>query len=282
MRSYGAMTQSFNRPALLTNLRSGSSDEAIVERLTQLCGDHGAPVAASFTLPGGEIPSAATLAEAGADLLIVLSGDGTVNAAAAALESWDGALLPLPGGTLNLFHKRLHGDRPPEEILTDALEGRARRVHPPTILSDAGRAYIGVIAGPTTAWAEVREQFRVLSLMGLAETIPGAIDATLHGDGVSIRGSDERFQAINLTPEEDRILAEGLITDSAGSILRHGIAWLAGDFREGPSVDLSERRSVVIESRGQIGLLLDGEPAELPSGSVYRLEASPLAFLATL
>ena len=275
------MTDRFTHPALLYNLRSGSSDGAIVERLTELCAQHGAPIAATFALPDGDIPTPAALAAAGADLLIVLSGDGTVNAAAAALESWDGALLPLPGGTLNLFHKRLHGDRSPEEILQDALAGRARRVHPPTIGCDAGRAYIGVIAGPTTAWAEVREQFRQLSLAGLAETIPGAIDATLYGDGVSIRGSDESFQAINLTPEDDRILAEGLITDSAGSILRHGIAWLAGDFREGPSVDLSEQRSVVIEGKGRIGLLLDGEPAELPSGATYRLEASPLAFLAT-
>jgi diacylglycerol kinase family enzyme len=190
-------------------------------------------------------------------------------------------MLPLPGGTLNLFHKTLHGDRGPEDILHDALAGKARRVHPPTILCDAGRAYIGVIAGPTTAWAEVREQFRSLSLSGLAETIPDAIDATLHGDGVRIRGSDKSFQAINLTPKPDRILAEGLITDSAGSILSHGIAWLGGDFREGPSVDLSERRAVVIESKGSIGLLLDGEPAELPSGATYRLESSPLTFLAT-
>jgi hypothetical protein len=166
--------------------------------------------------------------------------------------------------------------------LQDALDGKARSVHPPTILCDAGRAYIGVIAGPTTAWAEVREQLRSLSLTGLAETIPDAIDATLHGDGVSIRGSDQMFQAINLTPRSDGIHAEGIVTDSAGAILRHGIAWLGGDFREGPSVDLSERRSVVIDGSGTIGLLLDGEPAELPSGATYRLEPSPLAFLATV
>lgn len=275
------MTDRFTRPALLYNLRSGSSDDAVVERLTGLCAEHGAPVAATFTLPDGDIPDSAALVAAEADVLIVLSGDGTVNAAAASLETWDGAMLPLPGGTLNLFHKRLHGDRQPEEILRDALEGRARRVHPPTIRSDAGRAFIGVIAGPTTAWAEVREQFRSLSISGLAETIPDAIDATIYGDGVRIRGSDQSFQAINLTPQHDHILAEGLITDNAGSILRHGIAWLAGDFREGPSVDLSGQRTVVIEGIGQIGLLLDGEPAELPSGAAYRLEASPLAFLAT-
>lgn len=275
------MTERFFQPALLYNLRSGSSDDAVVGQLIQLCADHGAPIVATFALPDGDIPTPAVLAAAGADLLIVLSGDGTVNAAAATLEGWDGALLPLPGGTLNLFHKRLHGDRAPEDILQDALAGRVRRVDPPTIRCDAGRAYIGVIAGPTTAWAEVREQFRSLSLSGLAETIPGAIDATLYGDGVRVRGSEESFQAINLTPEDDRILAEGLITDSAGSILRHGIAWLAGDFREGPSVDLSERRAVVIDGEGKIGLLLDGEPAELPSGATYRLEPSPLAFLAT-
>ncbi|MBJ7500810.1 MAG: sphingosine kinase [Sphingopyxis sp.] len=275
------MASSFTRPALVCNLRSGSSDEALVGRLTEICDAAGAPLVQATILPDDDLPSAATLKDNDTDLLLVLSGDGTLNAAASKLETWDGAMLPLPGGTLNLFHKTLHGERGPEEILRDALAGKARSVHPPTILCDAGRAYIGVIAGPTTAWAEVREQFRSLSLSGLAETIPDAIDATLHGDGVRIRGSDQMFQAINLTPKSDRILAEGLITDSAGSILRHGIAWLGGDFREGPSVDLSERRAVVIEGSGTIGLLLDGEPAELPPGRTYRLEASPLAFLAT-
>lgn len=275
------MTSNFSRPALVCNLRSGSSDEVLVSRLTETCRAAGAPLVRAVTLPDDDLPSAATLESDGVDVLLILSGDGTLNAAAGKLETWGGAVLPLPGGTLNLFHKTLHGDRGSEEILHDALAGKVRAVHPPTILCDAGRAYIGVIAGPTTAWAEVREQFRSLSLSGLAETIPDAIDATLHGDGVRIRGSDQSFQAINLTPKADRILAEGLITDNAGSILRHGIAWFGGDFREGPSVDLSERRAVVIESKGSIGLLLDGEPAELPSGATYRLEHSPLAFLAT-
>ena len=275
------MTSRFTRPALVCNLRSGSSDEALVGRLTGICRDAGTPIVRTVILPDDDLPDAAALEGEGIDLLLVLSGDGTVNAAAGKLETWDGAMLPLPGGTLNLFHKTLHGDHGPEDILHDALGGQARTVHPPTILCDAGRAYIGVIAGPTTAWAEVREQFRSLSLSGLAETIPDAIDATLYGDGVRIRGSDQSFQAINLTPQADRILAEGLITDSAGAILRHGIAWLGGDFRDGPSVDLSERRAVVIEGSGAIGLLLDGEPAELPSGAIYRLERSPLAFLAT-
>jgi len=276
------MTSNFTRPALVCNLRSGSSDEALVGRLTEICDAAGAPLVRAFILPDDDLPTVAMLVNDGIDVLMVLSGDGTLNAAAAKLETWEGAILPLPGGTLNLFHKTLHGDAEPEDILHAALAGKARAAHPPTILSDAGRAYIGVIAGPTTAWAEVREQFRSLSLSGLAETIPSAIDATLHGDGVRIRGSDQSFQAINLTPKPDRILAEGLITDSAGSILRHGIAWLGGDFREGPSVDLSERRSVIIESTGAVGLLLDGEPADLPSGATYRLEASPLAFLTTL
>jgi diacylglycerol kinase family enzyme len=275
------MTSPFTRPALVCNLRSGSSDEALVGRLTDMCQAADAQLVRAFILPDDDLPTAAMLDADGVDVLLVLSGDGTLNAAAAKLETWQGAILPLPGGTLNLFHKTLHGDAGPEDILHAALAGKARAVHPPTILSDAGRAYIGVIAGPTTAWAEVREQFRLLSLSGLAESIPGAIDATLHGDGVRIRGSDQSFQAINLTPKADRILAEGLITDSAGSILRHGIAWLGGDFREGPSVDLSERRSVIIESTGAVGLLLDGEPAELPSGATYRLEPSQLAFLAT-
>src|SRR3546814_9999791 len=70
------------------------------------------------------------------------------------------AILPLPGGTLNLLSKALHGDRPAEDILADALAGRGRRLHPPIVRCDAGDAYITIVAGPATRWAEVRETLR--------------------------------------------------------------------------------------------------------------------------
>lgn len=76
------MTNAFSRPALVCNLRSGSSDEALVGRLSEICDAAGTPLVRTVTLPDAELPTVAILDDANVDLLLVLSGDGTLNAAA--------------------------------------------------------------------------------------------------------------------------------------------------------------------------------------------------------
>ena len=116
------MTSPFSRPALVCNTQSGSHDEAVREQIVELCRDHGVPLVATFALPDDDIPDVAELTRQGIDLLLVWTGDGTINAAAIKAAGWDGAILVLPGGTLNLLSKALHGDRPVTEILADALQ----------------------------------------------------------------------------------------------------------------------------------------------------------------
>ena len=116
------MTNPFTRPALICNTQSGSHDEAVRDQIAELCRTHGAPLVATFALPEDEIPDATELQLQRIDLLIVWTGDGTINAAAIKAAGWDGAILVLPGGTLNLLSKALHGDRPVTEILADALQ----------------------------------------------------------------------------------------------------------------------------------------------------------------
>src|SRR3546814_14220271 len=98
-----------------------------MDTIAEICRASGAPLAATFALPDDDIPGAAELERRGIDLLLVWTGDGTINAAATKAAGWDGAVLPLPGGTPNLLSKQLHGDRPAPEILSDALQGRGRR-----------------------------------------------------------------------------------------------------------------------------------------------------------
>ncbi len=68
-----------------------------------------------------------------------------------------------PAGRSTCFYKALHGDRDPEGLLRRTrFAGKARSVHPPTIHLRRDAPISVVIARPTTAWAEVREQFRSL------------------------------------------------------------------------------------------------------------------------
>eukprot|EP01034_Spumella_vulgaris_P002331 gene2332-3034_t len=73
-----AMTSPFTRPALICNTQSGSHDDAVREQIAELCRTHGAPLAATFALPEGDIPDAAALKRQGIDLLLVWTGDGTI------------------------------------------------------------------------------------------------------------------------------------------------------------------------------------------------------------
>lgn len=275
------MTRPFTRPALLCNIQSGSFDEAERVEIERRCTEHGTPIAATFALPDDDVPDAAELTRQGIDLLIVWTGDGTINAAATAAEGWDGAILPLPGGTLNLLSKALHGDRTAPDIVADTLAGKARRRAIPVIRSDSGQALITVVAGPATRWAEVRETMRQDGLIEAGRAAPDALDAMLNAPGVRVAGQQSSYSAIVLTPGKEGIRADGILAEHAADVLRHGLAWLGGDFRDGPSEEVARGETIILESESDIGLEYDGELAEIASPARFAIGASAVDFIAT-
>ena len=275
------MTSSFSRPALICNTQSGSHDEAVREQIAELCRAHGAPLVATFALPDGDIPDAAALKQQGIDLLLVWTGDGTVNAAATTAAGWDGAILVLPGGTLNLLSKALHGDRPVTEILADALQDNVRRSPIPTINSNAGTACITVIAGPATRWAAVRETMRQDGIIEASRAAPEALDEMMNGPGVRVGADGKAYPAVILTPTPTGIRADGILTEGTGDVLRHGLAWLGGDFRDGPSEPIATGETLVLESDESICLEFDGELDETASPARFSLGSSAVDFVAT-
>jgi diacylglycerol kinase family enzyme len=275
------MTSPFTRPALVCNIQSGSHDDAVREQIIELCRASGSPLAATFALPDGEIPGAAELKRQNIDLLLVWTGDGTINAAAIKAAGWDGAILPLPGGTLNLLSKQLHGDRPVPEILADALHGKGRRSPIPTICSDQDEAFITIVAGPATRWAEVRETMRQDGLIEASRAAPDALDAMMNAPGVKVAGHEQAYSAVILTPTPEGIRVDGILTEGTGDVLRHGLAWLGGDFRDGPSEEIATGETIVLESDAVISLEYDGELTEMASPARFGQGKSAVDFLAT-
>ena len=275
------MTNHFSRPALICNSQSGSHDEDFMGAIAEICRTSGAPIAATFALPDDDIPDAAELERRGIDLLLVWTGDGTINAAATKAAGWDGAVLPLPGGTLNLLSKELHGDRPVPEILSDALQGKGRRQPVPMIRSDGGDAFITIVAGPATQWAEVRETMRQDGLIEASRSAPDALDAMMNAPGVAVAGHGGAYPAIILTPTEHGIRADGILTEGTADVLRHGLAWLGGDFRDGPSEEITSGETIILKSAAPISLEYDGELGETPSPARFGLAASAVDFVAT-
>ena len=71
------------------------------------------------------------------------------------------------------------------------------------------------------------------------------------------------------------------MADATGDVLRHGLAWLGGDFRDGPHERVATAETIILESDRIIALEYDGELAEIPSPARFSIGQSALDFIAT-
>lgn len=264
----------------VTNPQSGSFDADLLDLIVTRLAESGHPVARIVKIGDDELPNAAAVR--GVTRIIVMTGDGTVSALHESLKGWDGELLVLPGGTMNLLERALHGEVETQEIITALIEDRLTPVQVPIIVAPGLTALSGIFAGPTTAWGDVREQMRNLDVAGLAETVPKAIAATLGEESVSADSVEGSFPAFYLQPASGGIRLIGVRADGPGDLLAHGWAWLSGDFRDGPSDHLGTLPEVTIhgsEAGGNLSLLVDGEKSETADPAQFRAAHSDIRFL---
>jgi len=264
----------------IANSGSGSFDAATCEALADRLG-----ATRRITLPDDDLPDAAEANGKGADRIAIFTGDGTIAAAVEALEGWKGELLILPGGTMNLLSKKLHGEADAPTIVERVTAGAMTLQDMPMLKGEGLRSLVGVIAGPTSAWGDVREAVRKFDLRVLADAVPEALRATFGDDLVSLKGDDREFQAIFLDATETGVEALGVSASNAGELAQHGLAWLQGNFLGGPSVPLGFAPEYTIcggsAQDGEIGLLVDGERASAHAPCTFALTRSPIRFIAT-
>lgn len=276
------MTHLFQRPVMLCNTQSGSHDPEMHAELREIFRAAGRPLVHSIHLPEDDVPSREMLQAHDADLLVIWTGDGTIRAAVQKINGWDGAILPLPGGTLNLLSKKLHGDRDPATILRDVVSDHATRLSIPILrAADDSIALITLLAGPATRWAEVRETMRQDGIISAAQNAPDAVDAMRNAPGVRVAGHAGEHSAVILTPMHDAIDVQAILADGTMDMLRHGLAWLGGDFRDGPSRFITKATEITLESSRPISVQFDGELMERPASLAVRLDHSASDFLST-
>jgi hypothetical protein len=260
------MNSQMSESLFIYNERSGTCDPALVAQIEQLFAQGDWPIGQIRAVDDGPLPTAQQLQDNGVGLAIVLGGDGSLAAVAEALDGWDGTLLALPGGTMNLLARRLHGDLTPVDIIKSYLSGEGAILRTPIIRVGDVTAYTGIIIGPTAAWGGVREALRNRDLAALAGEVPNAISSTFEAPGVSLNGDGEEYPAIFVEPGRNELCAYGVLAGSAGDLFRHGWAWLSGDFRDGPSEALERGPALRINSEAStVDMLVDGEQS---SGAV--------------
>ena len=273
---------------LVTNSRSGSNSQRAIEALRRSCQEWGHEMVREISFPDEPLPDAAQLEEAGIARLAIFTGDGTLNAAITKLQGWGGDIVVLPGGTMNLLSVRLHGpecDAP--TILQRIAAGAARPVRPLMARCEQGSALAGLLAGPGTSWASVREAMRDLDLPAIAEGASEAIAETSRGPMVRCAepalGREGGYPLIEFTPSHRGMQLDAFHAEGAGELLQQSWALLRRNFRQGPHTRLGLVDDVVLETcdGAPLEVLIDGEPATLPPRARFTVAACEVDLLAT-
>ena len=270
---------------LVRNESSGSNDSDALAALEEHCGEAGFRIRRQVCFPQQRLPVAAELDRAGIDLVAVFSGDGTVNSLIVSLSGWNGQVLVLPGGTMNLLYHRLHGEREVEEVIRMAAAGKAVARRPGVIRCPQGTAFADLLAGPGTSWYEVREAMREGDVLAVADSAAQAIEETLAEPGILSRevGRKEGYPLLMLTPHDAGIEVSGFHAETPAAYLEQLLALARRNFREGPhdALGLLPRVTLASSDDKPFGLLIDGEKAEAPGAQEFVLAPCEVDLLAT-
>ena len=272
---------------LVVNARSGSNGAAALAALQTACEEMGSHIARRIDFPDVSLPTAADLDAAGISRLAVFTGDGTVNAAVTGLYGWGGEILVLPGGTKNLLSKRLHGVQDAPTILRRIAGGAYRPVRPLIARCEAGNAFAGMLVGPGSAWANVREAMRDFDVAAMAQGASDAMTKSTEGGMVRcvdpIAGRADGYPLIDFTPSHRGLQLDGYSAGGTGEVLQHSWAVLQGNFRDGPKERIGLFDEITLENTAgePIELTIDGEAATLPARATFQVAPCEVDLLAT-
>ncbi|QIG79603.1 diacylglycerol/lipid kinase family protein [Stakelama tenebrarum] len=267
----------------VTNPHSGSATRQKCEAIETVFEERGLTLVGRSGFPDDPIPEAETLDREGVDTLVLFAGDGTINAALCKLANWQGSFLILPGGTMNLLAKALHGERDPHAIIR-AAHGSDRRVALPYVEAGPHRAFVGLILGPAAHWFRAREEARRHHPARVLRAIGFAWRKTFGRSGLRVTGVPDAprgYQAVFVEPFADGIDVRGIDARDWRAIVELGWDWLTGDWVTARAVTSARVQRMGIRGTGKVLALFDGEPVRLDADQAITSGMSAPAFIST-
>lgn len=273
-----------SRIAALLNKSSGQCDAGCEDRLRAAMRDAGIAPETVVSVESRQIEAALqSIVRSKPDVLIVLGGDGTIRTAAETCGKAKIALMPLPGGTMNMLPKAIYGERNWVDALTDTLAAPAIRAISGGEVGDH-RFFCAGIFGSPALWAAAREAVREKRL---AEVVRRALAAfrkrfsrkIRYEFGPSASGSAEAVAVLcpliskSLPSAADVLEAAALDLDSSLAAFRLAFNALFADWRSDEGVSTASTPLVRLSSRGGIPAILDGEIVKLPRTAQIRFVA---------
>jgi hypothetical protein len=268
---------------IITNPASGSTSPAGCARVVNLLEEAGGKIVGSTDFPAQPLPDAAALDAAQVDTLVLFAGDGTINAAVCALAAWPGAILILPGGTMNLLAHALHGANDVAAIIAAAARDN-RRVALPFAEAGPHRAFVGLIVGPAAHWVRAREAIRAGQARRLVAAARNAWRRTF-ARGIRLSGAPglrDRYQAVLVHPTGSGLVLGAIDARDWRSIATLGWEWLTGDWMAARAVSTGAVDRFAVAGHWPVLALFDGEPVLLDPGVTIGGGMTEPRYIATL
>lgn len=216
------------------------------------------------------------------DPVIVWGGDGTLAFALETLGSSGPAVLGLPGGTMNMLHKTIHGDVVDwrDCLTTQTLNSKPHDVAAGCV--NGKKFYVAAMLGKLTGLARPREDLRDGEFIGAARAI-------VQSDALNVNAA--LSYSDDTSAETAEATSIGLFVDHGarpvifemGAIDPHSVLELAqmsvsailDDWRTTMGVDRRRSQSVTVRSLSgePIEATLDGEIETLPAEVQFTVDS---------
>ncbi len=273
-----ATVRSISRVGVVINPNGGSVPADGRDTIDAILAEMGVP--AHFEIVDHDCEAACQrVLEQDADIIIVWGGDGTVACALNTLGPDDPPVLPLPGGTMNMLHKFVHGaDIDPGTCLRTVLENPVEMdIAAGEVLEH--RFYVGALLGGLTRLAAPREALRNADLLQAVTEFgeAGAFGLDTPMRCLSDTGARQDAQALGIFLSEDpaRPGFDVLATapESLLDLAYTGLTGLLADWRNAWGVERGFAARVDVEALESSGIeaTLDGEPVTLPRHARFTL-----------
>jgi diacylglycerol kinase family enzyme len=259
---------------VIINTSSGGCDSESEEKmLAQL---KGAGILEPKTWCGGADKMESAFAEAGAEefeVFIVLGGDGTIRTAAEVCAKKGQYLVPLPGGTMNMFPQALYGEVSWEDALKNTLAAPSVKVLSGGQIADK-RFFVAAIVGTPALWAEARESVREGDFVDAVGKGTAAFQKMFETKvqyhiSEEIKGDAEAVAVIcpliseDMSDSQQALEAAVIDVESAAEVIGLATAAAFGKWRDSRNILLSKTTRVGLRSSKNIPAILDGERVDL-------------------
>lgn len=272
---------------VLVNPMSGSVPEDAESLLRAAAEEAGVVVDVTLADAHQLKDAVAACAAAKCDVLGVWGGDGTIACALETLGPAGVPVLPLPGGTMNLLHRKVHSIADGatidwQDCFSRALTGGKIVEISAGCLNDERRFYVGALFGELAGLSRAREAIREGKPMEAAEkaTEVGAFDLETRLAFHEIRGEETGMEGkatalAAFVPEDgaENLEIGWINPDNLAQLAGLGFEIALGDWRSASGVEYHRWPSLRIfhTHEDKIEATLDGEPLKVPTASLIRV-----------